>query len=95
MSDLRAKAEGLRRLHAGPAPLLLANAWDVASARLVAAAGYPAVATSSAGVAYALGFADGQRITRVEMLDMVQRTKRQGGRLVFVNEHGQSADVVF
>jgi hypothetical protein len=29
------------------------------------------------------------------LLEMVQRTKRQGGRLVFVNEHGQSADVVF
>lgn len=73
MSDLRARAEALRRLHAGPEPLLLANAWDVASARVIAAAGHPAVATSSAGVAYALGYPDGQRITRAEMLEMVRR----------------------
>src|SRR5258708_4105353 len=70
---LREKAERLRRLHAGPHTLVLANAWDVASARLIAALGAPAIATSSAGVAYALGYADGQRIPRAEMLDMVRR----------------------
>lgn len=70
---LREKAERLRRLHAGPRVLVLANAWDAASARLIAAAGCPAIATSSAGVAYALGYADGQRIPRAEMLDMVRR----------------------
>ncbi len=70
---LREKAERLRRLHAGPPTLVLANAWDVASARLIAALGAPAIATSSAGVAYALGYADGQRIPRAEMLDMIRR----------------------
>src|SRR5260370_8385846 len=70
---LREKAERLRRLHAGPHTLVLANAWDVASARLIAALGAPAIATSSAGVAYALGYADGQRIPRAEMLDMIRR----------------------
>jgi 2-methylisocitrate lyase-like PEP mutase family enzyme len=70
---LQEKAERLRRLHAGPRALVLANAWDAASARLIAAVGFPAIATSSAGVAYALGYADGQRIPRAEMLDMVRR----------------------
>ncbi|HYV67801.1 MAG TPA: isocitrate lyase/phosphoenolpyruvate mutase family protein [Myxococcales bacterium] len=73
MSDLRDKADALRRLHSGPRALLLPNAWDVASARLVEAAGFPAVATSSAGVAFALGYPDGQRISRAEMLEMVRR----------------------
>jgi 2-methylisocitrate lyase-like PEP mutase family enzyme len=76
MTDLREKAEALRRLHAGPRALILANAWDVASARLVEVAGYPAIATSSAGVAFALGYPDGQRISRAEMLDMVRRIAR-------------------
>ena len=67
------KAEALRKLHAGPRALVLANAWDVASARLVEELGFPAVATSSAGVAFALGYPDGQRISRAEMLDMVRR----------------------
>ncbi len=70
---LREKAERLRALHAGPRALVLANVWDAASARLIAALGAPAIATSSAGVAYALGYADGQRIPRAEMLDMVRR----------------------
>ena len=72
-SALQEKAERLRRLHAGPRTLVLANAWDVASARLIAGLGAPAIATSSAGVAFALGYADGQRIPRAEMLDMVRR----------------------
>src|SRR5207245_10768207 len=69
----REKAETLRRLHAGPAVLLLPNAWDVASARIVEQAGFPAVATSSAGVAHVLGYPDGERISRAEMLDMIRR----------------------
>jgi 2-methylisocitrate lyase-like PEP mutase family enzyme len=74
--DIRAqalKAEQLRKLHTGPRILVLPNAWDVASARVLEELGYPAIATTSAGVAFALGFADGQRITRDEMLEMVAR----------------------
>jgi 2-methylisocitrate lyase-like PEP mutase family enzyme len=55
---------------------VLANAWDVATARLVAKAGFPAIATSSAGVAWARGYADGERIPRDEMLDVVKRVVR-------------------
>ena len=69
----REKAEILRRLHAGPPVLFLPNAWDVASARIVEQAGFPAVATSSAGVAHVLGYPDGERISRAEMLDMIRR----------------------
>jgi 2-methylisocitrate lyase-like PEP mutase family enzyme len=69
----QSKAELFARLHQGPELLVLANSWDVASSRLVEAAGFPAVATSSAGVAWALGYADGERISRDEMIDMVRR----------------------
>jgi 2-methylisocitrate lyase-like PEP mutase family enzyme len=55
---------------------VLANAWDVASARLVERRGFPAVATTSAGVAWALGYPDGERIPRDEMLEVVARVAR-------------------
>jgi len=51
-------------LHHGPKILVLPNAWDVASARIFEDAGFPAVGTSSAGVAFALGYPDGQKIRR-------------------------------
>jgi len=70
------KAERLRELHKGPEILVLANAWDAVSARIVEEAGYPAVATTSAGVANALGYRDGQRVSRKEMLDVVARIAR-------------------
>ena len=49
-----------RSLHAGPDLLILANAWDGGSARVIEAAGAKAIATSSAAVAWAHGYADGQ-----------------------------------
>src|SRR5437899_11403348 len=67
------RAAALRRLHQGPGILVLPNAWDVASARLIETAGFPAVATSSAGVAFALGYPDGERISRDEMAAAVAR----------------------
>ena len=60
-------------LHRGPKMLLLPNAWDVASARIFEEAGFPAIATTSAGVANSLGYADGQNISRQEMLAVVHR----------------------
>src|SRR5436189_1212169 len=69
----REKADELRRLHAGPSILLFPNAWDVASARIVEQAGFPAIATSSAGVAFALGYPDGEGISREEMAAAVAR----------------------
>jgi 2-methylisocitrate lyase-like PEP mutase family enzyme len=73
LSSQAQKAEQLRRLHQGPKILIFPNAWDVASARVVEDLGYPAIATTSAGVAAALGYPDGQIISRSEMLDMVAR----------------------
>jgi 2-methylisocitrate lyase-like PEP mutase family enzyme len=70
------KAEELRKLHGGPRILVLPNAWDAASARVLEELGYPAIATTSAGIAFALGYPDGQRISRDEMLDIVARIAR-------------------
>jgi 2-methylisocitrate lyase-like PEP mutase family enzyme len=70
------KAEELRKLHGGSRTLVLPNAWDAASARVLEELGYAAIATTSAGVAFSLGYPDGQRISRDEMLDMVERIAR-------------------
>lgn len=69
----RAKAEAFLRLHHGPDLVILPNVWDAAGARIVAAAGYPALATTSAGIAFALGYPDGQRMSRDENLATVRR----------------------
>jgi 2-methylisocitrate lyase-like PEP mutase family enzyme len=60
-------------LHRGSMILVLPNAWDVASARIFEDAGFPAIGTTSAGVAFSLGYPDGQKIPRREMLAVVQR----------------------
>ena len=70
---LRAKAQQLLQLHQGPRALLLPNVWDVASARLIEDAGFLALATSSAAIANSLGYPDGQRIGRTNMLEAVGR----------------------
>jgi len=75
-SDTAAKAKALRDLHAGPKMLVLPNAWDAASARAVEAAGFPAIATSSAGVALALGYEDHEKAPMEEMLAAAARIVR-------------------
>ncbi len=75
-ATLREKTDAFRRLHAGPGIFVLPNVWDVVTARLVEAAGFPALATTSAGVAWALGYPDGERISRDEMLAAVGRIAR-------------------
>jgi 2-methylisocitrate lyase-like PEP mutase family enzyme len=72
-ASLAGKAERFRVLHEGPRLLVLANVWDAVSARIVEGAGFPAIATSSAAVANSLGYPDGERISRAEMLDVVRR----------------------
>ncbi len=59
-------AAAFRALHAGPDPLLLPNAWDVASALALVAAGFPAVGTTSLGLAAAAGRPDATREVRDE-----------------------------
>lgn len=68
------KAEILRDLH--KPVLVLPNAWDGASARIFEEAGFPAIGTTSAGVAFALGYPDGERLTRAEMIEVVARIAR-------------------
>ena len=70
------KAIQFRQLHCGPAVLVLPNAWDVASARIFEDAGFPAIATTSAGIAFSLGYPDGQRMPREEMLARIGRIAR-------------------
>ena len=67
------RARRFRELHVPGTPLVLANAWDVASARVVEEAGAAAVATTSAGVAWALGFPDGDRLPRELAVAVVAR----------------------
>lgn len=68
----RAKATALRSLQTDGV-LVLPNAWDAASAALIAAGGARAIATTSAGVSWSLGRPDGQNLTRTEMVDAVAR----------------------
>jgi 2-methylisocitrate lyase-like PEP mutase family enzyme len=66
--NLENRCELLRSLHVPGDPLVLPNAWDAASARAVVAAGFPVVATTSGGVAAALGYEDHEKAPREEML---------------------------
>lgn len=66
-------ARRLRELHVPGEPLVLPNAWDADSARLVVEAGFPVVATSSAAVAATLGYADGEQVSPDEMFDVAAR----------------------
>jgi 2-methylisocitrate lyase-like PEP mutase family enzyme len=74
--DLESRCGLLRSLHRPGAPLLLPNAWDVATARAVIAAGFPVVATTSAGVAASLGYEDHEGAPAEEMLAAAARIAR-------------------
>lgn len=67
------KAETFYSLHQGPSILLLPNAWDVISARLYERDGFPAVGTTSAGIAATLGFPDGQRMSLHDNMQVAGR----------------------
>ncbi len=69
----RERAEQFKRLHDRSKILILPNVWDVVSARAFEELGFPALATSSAGVAAVLGYGDGQLISRGEMVEMARR----------------------
>jgi 2-methylisocitrate lyase-like PEP mutase family enzyme len=75
-ATLELKALHFARLHRGPRILLLPNAWDAASARIFQAAGAKALGTTSAGIAFALGYPDGQCIPREEMMGAIRRMAR-------------------
>jgi len=72
--DQRDKAQAFRRMHVEPPILVLPNAWDVASAKVLAAVdGCRALATSSAAVARSLGFEDGERAPGAVMVEAAGR----------------------
>ncbi|MET8041577.1 isocitrate lyase/phosphoenolpyruvate mutase family protein [Micromonospora sp. NPDC005215] len=73
MSEQHIRAELFRSLHTPGSPLVLVNAWDAASARIVATAGARAVATTSAGVAWSLGVSDGDVLGRDAAVELVGR----------------------
>ena len=76
----RDHAAHFRELHAGPALLILPNAWDAGSARVIEQAGARAIATSSAAVAWSQGYPDGQALP----LDVLVATLRAIVRVVDV-----------
>ena len=75
-TELQSRCELLRSLHRRGNPLLLPNAWDVATAKAVVAAGYPVVATTSWAVADALGYEDEERAPAAEMFGAAARMAR-------------------
>jgi len=88
------KASRLLELHHGDQPLVLINCWDAASAAMVEHCGLPAVATSSAALANALGFPDGQYLPWAQMLEAVARVCRAVKVPVTADiESGFAADV--
>ena len=75
-TELQRQANAFRDLNLAGG-LLLPNAWDAASARVLELAGFPAIATASAAIAFARGFADGERIGRDRMLAEVALIARR------------------
>ena len=67
------KATQFQGFHQGPPLLVLPNVWDAASARIIEKAGFRAIATTSSGVAAALGYSDGQHMSREMMIDAIAR----------------------
>ncbi len=91
--DLQGRCALLRSLHRRGDPLVLPNAWDVATAKAVVAAGFEVVATTSWAVAATLGFEDEERAPADEMLAAAARIARSVGVPVTVDaEAGYGMD---
>src|SRR5574340_833481 len=71
--EQKERAAQFLRLHSGPDLLVLPNAWDAASAAVIAQVGFPAIATTSSGVAASLGYPDGEQISRDMLIEVVVR----------------------
>jgi 2-methylisocitrate lyase-like PEP mutase family enzyme len=74
--DPRTAATRFRKLHHGPTPLLLPNAWDAGSARIIETCGAQAIATTSAGLAWAHGYPDGGGFPAAILFDAVREIAR-------------------
>jgi 2-methylisocitrate lyase-like PEP mutase family enzyme len=75
-ADLKAHADRLRELHHAREMLVLPNVWDAASAKIVAGAGFPVVATASAAISAMLGYPDGEGAPWQEMFAAAGRVAR-------------------
>ena len=75
-AEQASKAEAFRALHRGPPLLLMANAWDAITARLFEAEGFAAVATTSGGVSWAVGYPDGEAAPWDEVVGQTARIAR-------------------
>src|SRR5205085_3576480 len=72
----RAQAERFLRQHQGPDVLVVGSAWDAGSAVVFEREGFAAIATSSAGVAFSLGYPDGERLPLDELIAAIARVTR-------------------
>jgi 2-methylisocitrate lyase-like PEP mutase family enzyme len=91
------QAELFRNNHRGPRLLLLPNAWDAMSARVFVAAGFDAIATTSGGVAWSLGYADGEQTPWAEVVAATARIVRAARVPVTADieaGYGETADAV-
>ena len=70
-------AQRFRDLHTAPELLLLPNAWDAGSAVIFERAGFPAIGTTSAGIAYSLGRPDGERLSLDDLLAVQEHIARR------------------
>jgi len=90
-------AAAFRSRHRGPALLLLPNAWDAMSARVFVADGFDAIATTSGGVAWSLGYADGEQAPWSEVVAATARIVRVAGVPVTADieaGYGETPDAV-
>ena len=73
IDKLKQKADDFLALHHAPTILILPNAWDVASEKIFELEGFKAIGTTSAGISSTLGYADGQKMSLAENMEVVQR----------------------
>ena len=75
-TEQRRRAERLAAMHREAGVVVLPNAWDVISACMLVEAGFKALATTSGGCAFSLGYPDGEKIPRRDMVAAVKRIAR-------------------
>jgi 2-methylisocitrate lyase-like PEP mutase family enzyme len=73
INNLKQKAADFLAMHHAPSILILPNAWDVVSAKIFELEGFKAIGTTSAGISATLGYADGQKMSLAENIEVVQR----------------------
>src|SRR5579872_4625813 len=69
-------SQAFRKLHQGPEVLMLPNAWDAVSARLIESLGAKAIATTSAGLAWARGYPDGNALPKEQLIAAIRDIAR-------------------